>query len=91
MIERHQMLIETSGLRDSAKEGCVYLSLAQSWGERVAIENECKEVSRWTDLGNGLNDALPAPVPYKPGMNDRGADFSTLVARPRLQTESASP
>jgi hypothetical protein len=58
----------------------MYLSIAQGWGKRVAIENERKEVGRWTDSGNGLNDALPAPVPYKPGMNDRGADFGTFVA-----------
>jgi hypothetical protein len=58
----------------------MYLSLAQCWGERVAIENECKEVGRWTYFGNGLNDALPASVPYKPGMNDRGADFGPFVA-----------
>ncbi len=60
----------------------MYLSLAQGRGERVAIENECKDIGRWTDPGNGLNDALAAPVPYKPGMNDRSADFSIRCVIP---------
>ncbi len=71
MIERHQMLIEASSLWDPAKKGCMYVSVAQGWGQRVAIENECKKVRRRTDLGNRRDDALSAPVPYKPGMDDR--------------------
>jgi hypothetical protein len=41
-IERHQVLIKTSGVRDAAEKRRLYISMAQLRGQGISVQNQCK-------------------------------------------------